>query len=351
MYSDSFGFKNEIYEKFDVEHLQGARAGEETAARLTSLLLVTRWQDLGTMWIRRILLPLTASAGHHCLLNSSQVWSVEKKEWEKEREGNFSKTCWLAWEMLGRRRRTCCLYCIILPPSCSRRRKKRRRGYRKDGPSKAAMPPPPDSLCRGAREQEGLDASWRLRPPGLLSVSLTPCRYRPKPPPFLCSALPYHLDPAPDGLHLLPPHSHKVPASSEPARPSERPRLFGLWPVQPTARTGKELPGLCLPLSVLAHYWGPSVLCPAQNATQKVQGKTMFLLNDHRVDVSLAIPLTSYMFCVPWGLEHCSVIFLKCDFVKFVSPQNTGSVGCFSEAYSRHVHQKNMSKASVPWRD
>lgn len=64
-------------------------------------------------------------------------------------------------------------------------------------------------------------------------------RYRSQPAPFVHAAFPHHLDSPPDGLHLLPPHGHTVPASSQPAGPPERSRLAGLRPVQPAARTGK----------------------------------------------------------------------------------------------------------------
>lgn len=69
-----------------------------------------------------------------------------------------------------------------------------------------------------------------------------PCstrRYRSQPAPFIHAAFPHHLHSPPDGLHLLPAHGHPVPASSQPAGPTERSRLAGLRPVQPAAWTGK----------------------------------------------------------------------------------------------------------------
>lgn len=59
-------------------------------------------------------------------------------------------------------------------------------------------------------------------------LPIVACRYRSKPTPIICTAFPHDLHPPPDGLHLLPPHGHSVPTSSQPAGPTERSRLTGL---------------------------------------------------------------------------------------------------------------------------
>lgn len=89
------------------------------------------------------------------------------------------------------------------------------------------------------------------RPP-LTASPCHPCRHRPQPPPVLGPALPHHIHSAPDGLHLLPPHGHSLPASSQPSGPAQRSRLAGLRSGQPAAGPGKcapqnlpEQPGLC----------------------------------------------------------------------------------------------------------
>lgn len=64
-------------------------------------------------------------------------------------------------------------------------------------------------------------------------------RDRPESPPVLGPALPHHVHPAADGLHLLPPHGHPLPASSQPPGPPQRSRLAGLRPSQPAAWTGE----------------------------------------------------------------------------------------------------------------
>ncbi|XP_069919868.1 nuclear factor 1 C-type-like [Oryctolagus cuniculus] len=60
--------------------------------------------------------------------------------------------------------------------------------------------------------------------------------------PVLRPALPHHVHPAADGVHLLPAQGHPLPAASQPSGPAQRSRVAGLRPGQPAAWIAYSVP-------------------------------------------------------------------------------------------------------------
>ncbi|EDL89149.1 nuclear factor I/C, isoform CRA_b [Rattus norvegicus] len=108
-------------------------------------------------------------------------------------------------------------------------------------------------LIPGEEDRDGQISIQQPIPPGLppaLQLHTAPQarhrgtqRHRAEPPPVLSPALPCHAHPAADSLHLLPPHCHPVPATSQPPGPTQGSGVPGLRPGHPAARTACSPPG------------------------------------------------------------------------------------------------------------